>query len=457
MIVVKRKISRLRKNPAQPIKNAPPETPQPGASHLRKQRQSRPEKADKWTPITVKQIKTQGFHRDPQAKNLYLQVSKFNGSKNWVFRFKSPITGKSRWLGLGGVDAISLAKARELASNARETVALGNDPLIERHTTQNAKREAYARELASRMTFADCASAYLAEHLSTFRNDKHRQQWQSSLDRASKAFGGVAVNDIGVDMIVKFLSPIWQATPESASRIRGRVERVLDWATARQFRLGENPARWRGHLQHLLKARPKVKHHAALPYVELPVFMAELRERQSISARALEFAILTVSRTNETIGARWDEIEGDVWVVPAERMKSGRPHRVPLPRRAREILDALPRDPSGFVFPGPSGGKPLSNMAMLQLLKGMNGGGLTVHGFRSTFKDWSRERSTFAREIVEAALAHVIGDKTEAAYVRGDALAKRGRLMEAWAKFAATPAPKAAATVTPIRRPVLRS
>jgi integrase len=406
----------------------------------------------KWTPVTIKQLKARGFHRDPQARNLYLKItpaerdgvrSTDHGvTRSWVFRYVSPITGKARWLGLGGADAVSLAKARELASNCREAIALGNDPLIERHTAQSEKRSAYARERASRMTFADCATAYLAEHLSTYSNDKHRAQWQSSLDRACKAFGAVPVNDIGVDVITKFLSPIWTATPETGARMRGRVESVLDWASARGFRLGENPARWRGHLEHLLKARPKVKHHAALPYDKLPAFMGELRERQSMSARALEFAILTASRTGEIIGARWDEIEGDVWTIPAERMKAKRPHRVPLSRAARELLDALPRDPSGLVFP-------LSNMAMLQLLKGMNGGGLTVHGFRSTFKDWARERTNFPRELAEAALAHVIGDKTEAAYVRGDALAKRGRMMQSWADYCGSPVIEA--TVTPIR------
>ena len=380
----------------------------------------------KRTALSVKQLKVRGFYADPEAKNLYVQVSKL-GTKNYVFRFKSPITGKARWMGLGGLNEVSLAKAREFAANAREVVKAGLDPLIEKDATLAARREAYAREMASKMSFEECCTQYLATHLDQFRNDKHKAQWQASLTRACRAFGNVPVSDIGVDMVVKFLGPIWQATPESASRIRGRVERVLDWASARGFRTGDNPARWRGHLEHLLQARPKAEHHASLEYAELPAFMAELRERQSLSARAVEFTILTAARTGEVIGARWDEIKDGVWTIPGSRMKAGKQHRVPLSRRALEILDAMPCD-GGLIFP-------LSNMAMLSLVKGMDGGKLTMHGFRSTFSTWAREMTAYQRDVVEMALAHTIKDKSERAYQRGDMLAKRSKLMQSWSDY----------------------
>jgi len=409
-------------------------------------------KSKRNTVMRVKSVVKEGFHRDHgdgAAKGLYLQVSKspHGVTRSWVFRYTSPVTGKRRWHGLGPADAIGLAKVRERARAAREQVLLGNDPILERQVTRDAKHEAYLREIASTMTFRQCAAEYLAEHKESWSNDKHRAQWVTSLERANAAFGDLGVGAIDVDVIVKFLQPIWRATPETGSRIRQRVEKVLDWATARKFRQGENPARWRGHLEHLLKAKPKAQHHAALPWQELPAFMAELRARDGISARALEFTILTAARTGEAIGATWDEIEGKVWRVSAERMKMKRQHRVPLSGRALAILDALPRM-GDYVFPGAITGKPISNMAMLELLKGMNGGGLTVHGFRSTFSDWARERTNYPRDVVEMALAHTIKDKTEAAYRRGDALPKRSRLMQAWADYCASK--PVAAEIVPI-------
>jgi integrase len=371
-------------------------------------------------------------------------------TRSWVFRYVSPITGNRRWMGLGPADVIGLAKARELARAAREQVIDGNDPILERQATRDAKREAHVREIASTMTFRQSADAYLKEHLDVYRNEKHKAQWRSSLDRANKVFGDLNVAAIDVDALIKFIAPIWEVTPETGSRIRGRVEKVLDWATARKFRHGENPARWQGHLEHLLKTRPKAKHHAALPWQELPAFMAELRERDSISARALEFCVLTACRTGEVIGAKWNEIEGDVWMIPAERMKAKREHRVPLSKRAMAIVGVLAGDASGYIFPGAVAGKPISNMAMLELLKGMNGGGLTVHGFRSTFSDWARESTSYPRDVVEMALAHVVKDKTEAAYRRGDLLPKRRRLMQAWADYCAS-TPIEAAEAVPIR------
>jgi integrase len=401
--------------------------------------------AKTWKAINVKQLanKGRGFYRDPEARNLFVQVSKW-GTLSYVFRYKSPITNKARWLGLGSCDVVSLATARKLAAQYRDEVALGNDPLIERDDKLKLAREAYARDMATRMTFRQCADAYLTTHLGKFKNDKHKAQWQTSLDRASKHFADMPVADIDTAACVKFLSPIAKVTPETASRIRGRIEAVLNWAKASGFRTGENPASW-DVLKTVLPGRPKVKHHASLSWQELPAFMAELRQRDSVSARALEFTILTASRTCEVIGARWDEIDASgVWTVPASRMKAKRDHRVPLCERARKILAELPRDPSGLIFP-------LSNMAMLALLKGMNGGGLTTHGFRATFKTWAREATNHPREVAEAALAHVIGDKVEAAYVRGDVLAKRARLMRDWCKYCSSK-PVKADNVVPMLR-----
>jgi integrase len=302
-------------------------------------------------------------------------------------------------------------------------------------STLAARREAYAREMASRVTFEQCCTHYLDTHLKTFRNEKHCAQWQASLTRACKAFGAVPVNDVSQDMILKLLTPAWATTPESASRLRGRIERILDWAIARGFRTSDNPAAWK-LLKHLLAAKPKAKHFAALPFADVPAFMGELRERHSVSARALEFLILTATRTSETIGARWDEIAGGIWTIPGERTKSGRPHRVPLSDRALEILNDRPRV-GVFVFS--NDGAPLSNMALLQVLKRMNGGKLTAHGFRSTFRDWAAERTNFANHVVEMALSHAIKDKAEAAYRRGDLLAKRAKLMQHWAAYCASP------------------
>ncbi len=244
-------------------------------------------------------------------------------------------------------------------------------------------------------------------------------------------------------MVLKLLRPIWPTKPETASRVRGRIERILDWASAQEFRAGDNPARWRGHLDALLPAKTKVRavrHHPALPFVDLPDFMARLRERNSISARALEFTILTAARTAEVTGSKWNEIDlgAGIWTVPAGRTKSSRPHRVPLSDRAIEILEGLPRERSGFLFIGGRVDSPISNFAMLQMLRGLEPG-LTVHGFRSTFSDWARERTAYPRDVVEMALAHAVKDRTEAAYRRGDALEKRRRLMEAWSRYCSSP------------------
>jgi integrase len=385
-------------------------------------------KINRLTPFQVSRIKAPGRYRD--GAGLLLQVTP-TGSKSWQLRYQRH--GRERMMGLGGLDAVSLAEARVRAREARQLLLDGKDPLDVRH-------QAIALELADAakaMTFEKCAEAYLAQHASTWRNDVHRKQWRASLDTANEAFGRLDVRAIDTPMVVALLDPIWQATPESASRLRSRIAKVLDWAQARGFREGENPARWTGHLQHLMKAKPKAKHHPAIAFAELPQLMAELRQRPDshISARALEFTILTAARTNEALGARWDEFDlaAKVWTCPASRTKSHRDHRVPLSPRALAILQALPRDGS-FVFPGAKTGRPLSNMSMLELLKGMRPG-LTVHGFRSTFSDWAREQTGYPRDVVEMCLAHVIKDKSEAAYRRMDALPKRTRLMLEWGRF----------------------
>jgi integrase len=311
--------------------------------------------------------------------------------------------------------------------------------------------------LKRRLTFKACAEKYIKAHRTGWKNATHARQWPATLAKyAYPIIGNLPVSAIDIGLVMKCLEPIWQERPETASRLRGRIESVLDWATVRGFRQGDNPARWRGHLAKLLPARTKVrkvKHHAALPYKEAPEFMAELRAEEDISARALEFTILTVARTGEVIGARWSDGEYDldqrVWNVPAERMKAGVAHTVPLSDRAVELLKALPRiKGNDYVFPGAHPGKPLSNMAMLEKIRGLRPG-LTVHGFRSTFRDWAGDRTNYARDVIEAALAHTIKNDAEAAYRRSTAVEKRRRLMADWARYC-EPKSKAAG-VTPIR------
>ena len=304
------------------------------------------------------------------------------------------------------------------------------------------------------------ADAYIAAHEASWRNAKHRQQWRNTLDTyADPILGKLPVAQVEVGDVMRVLEPLWREKTETASRLRGRIESVLDYATARGWRSGENPARWRGHLDNLLPARSKVakvEHHAALPWREIGAFMAALAEEEGVSALALRFAILTAARTGEVIGARWSEIDmqAAVWTVPADRMKAAREHRVPLSDAALDVLREVAKlrtepEADGFVFPGGKAGKPLSSMALLMLLRRMERGDLTAHGFRSTFRDWCAEATNYPREVAEAALAHTLRDKTEAAYQRGDLMEKRRRLMAEWATFCARPAP--AGEVVPLR------
>jgi integrase len=357
---------------------------------------------------------------------LYLRADP-SGAKSWVFRYA--IAGRQRDFGLGSAADFSLAEARDRALAARKLVADGQDPI----EAKKAKRRAATVAGATAMTFQACAEAYIAAHRSGWRNPKHASQWPSTLATyVYPIFGALPVAAIDTGLVMKAIEPIWTEKTETASRVRGRIESVLDWATARGYRQGENPARWRGHLENLLPKKSKVRrieHHAALPYAEIAGFMVELRARDGIDARALEFTILTAARTGEVIGARWAEIDlqSRLWTVPAERMKAGREHRVPLSEAAMALLAALKRE-GDRVFP-------VSNVAMLMLLRRMGRGDLTAHGFRSTFSDWCAEQTNFPSEVREMALAHVVGDKVEASYRRGDLFEKRRQLAEAWAKY----------------------
>jgi integrase len=341
-------------------------------------------------------------------------------------------------MGLGALDNVTLADARQMAADARKLLASGIDPIEARKASRAA---AAAANTKPSMTFDACCEAYIAAHQSGWKNAKHGAQWSSTLTTyASPVFATTPVREIDTAAVLRVLEPIWSGKAETASRVRGRIERILDWAKVRGYREGENPAQWRGHLDQLLPRSSKVKrvkHHPALPYAELPAFLMRLREQNGVAARTLEFVILTAARTGEAIGAKVGEIncQDKVWTIPAERMKAEREHRVPLTERALALLDEVKplRGSRAHLFPGLHGG--LSNIAMLKLLERMKRDDLTVHGFRSTFRDWAAERTSFPNEVVEMALAHTIGDKVEAAYRRGDLFDKRRRLMDAWAEY----------------------
>jgi integrase len=346
--------------------------------------------------------------------------------------------GRAREMGLGPLHIVTLAEAREKSREARKLRHEGIDPIESRKAERAEERLA----AATAVTFKECAERYIEAHKAGWRNPKQAAQWPSTLATyAYPVFGDLPVQAVDVGLVTKALEPIWQTKPETASRVRGRIESILDWATVRGYRKGENPARWRGHLDKLLPARAKVRkveHHRALPYAEMRSFVAALREQEGVASRALEFLILTAARTGEVIGAKWDEIDltERLWTVPATRMKAGKEHRVPLSGAALVIVEkmaAIHHD--DFVFPGGRARRPLSNMSMLMTLRRMGRGDLTVHGFRSSFADWCAEQTALASEVREMALAHAVGDKVEAAYRRGDLFAKRRQLAEAWARF----------------------
>ena len=385
----------------------------------------------KLTALGVAKLKTAGMYGD--GGGLWLQVTG-RGAKSWIFRFT--LRGKSREMGLGSANTFSLVEARDRARNCRKLCADGLDPIEGRRE----QRQEAAIEAAKAVTFRQCGTSYIDAHKAGWRNAKHAAQWTATLDTyAYPAFGDLPVQAVDTSLVMQALQPIWATKPETATRVRGRIESILDWATTSGFRRGENPARWKGHLANLLPRRSrvrKVEHHAALPFAEVPAFMATLGAQSGIASKALAFTILTAARTGETIGARWSEFDLDtgVWVVPAERMKGHVEHRVPLTEAVLTILRSVAEiRASDFVFPGGKRGQPLSNMAMLQLLKRMGRSDLTVHGFRSSFRDWASESTHFPSEVVEMALAHAIESKVEAAYRRGDLFQKRRDLMNGWA------------------------
>ena len=399
---------------------------------------------ERLTALKVARTKRPGFY--PDGRGLYLEVTK--GGRSWVLRFM--LNGRARWMGLGSAHDITLAEARERAAQARNLRRDGIDPIEQRRAELAARRHAGATTL----TFQECAKKFIASHEGSWGNDVHRRQWKNSLAKhVYPVIGDFPVHTIDTPLVLKVLKPIWESIPETAARIRGRIENVLGWATVHHYRTGDNPARWNGLLEHALPARSaRIKHLAALPYVDLRGFMATLRGQQGIAAHALEFLILTAGRSGEVMGARWSEINPTekVWAVPAERMKAGKEHRVPLSEPALDILGEMRAsrpagDADAFVFPGKLG-RPLHKKALFKLLRKMGRGDLTTHGFRSSFRDWISERTNFPSEVAEMALAHVVGSKVEAAYRRGDMFEKRRRLMQQWATFCTAAPPEATAS-----------
>jgi integrase len=396
----------------------------------------------------------EGMHAD--GGGLYLQVTAGKEenqlNRSWLFRFT--LAGRERQMGLGSLNTVGLAEAREEAERCRKLLREGEDPIETREAERASKQVAAAKTV----TFEWCATQYMKAHESGWRNAKHRQQWHNTLSTyVYPNIGKLPVDAIDTGPIMRILTPLWTEKNETASRVRGRIEKILDWARVNGHRTGENPARWQGHLNHLLAPRSKVhkvKNHPALPWEQMPDFMAELRHQEGLAAKCLEFTILTAARSGESRSIPWKgEIAGDIWTVPARRMKRDREHRVPLTAPVLAIIDYMQSvRQNDYVFPGDKADDPLSDMALTEVIRRMNEArkkaGLPLwidpkqgdrevvpHGFRSTFRDWVDEATAFADWLAEAALAHAKGDKVEAAYKRGDALAKRRKLMENWAEY----------------------
>jgi integrase len=393
--------------------------------------------------LTTRKVETAKPGKYEDGHGLRLVVSP-SGARKWVFRFMR--AGKRVEMGLGSAADVSLAEARERAADARRLVKAGKDPIAARRAERTAGEDE---------TFGPFALKLIDTIETGFRNQKHRAQWRNTLTTYATPIWNKRLTQIETDDVLACLKPIWQAKAETASRVRGRIERVLDAAAARGFRPRDNPARWRGHLANLLPRRQKLArgHHAAMPFDDVPEFIARLREVEGVSAHALEFAVLTAARSGEVLGARWSEIDltGKVWTVHAGRTKAAREHRVPLTDRAVAILEIMAATrASDFVFPGAKRGASLSVTALTMAMRRTGAGEFTVHGFRSAFRDWTGERTNFSREVAEAALAHVVGDATERAYRRGDALEKRRALMEAWSAFCE---PAGDNVVVPMARP----
>jgi integrase len=413
--------------------------------------------------LTVARARKPGYLGD--GGGLYLQITKSGSkskrvSKSWIFRYSA--SGKRHEMGLGPLGSVPLTQARAVALACRQQLAAGLDPKEQRKIARNAA----ALEAAKAITFKECAERYIEAHRAGWRNAKHAAQWPSSLKAyAYPVIGTLSVQAVDTGLVLKVLESIWTTRPETASRVRGRIEATLDWAKARGYRTGENPARWRGHLENLLPKRSKVRrvrHHPALPYADVPAFMRALRALDGVAAATLEFLILTVTRSGEVRGARFAEIRDGVWIVPAERMKGGQPHRVPLSNAALAVVERMRATQTGeYVFPARDPRKRLSDSAVAEVVKlarrddgtpwmDHDGRPVVPHGFRSAFRDWAAERTAYPREVVELALAHAPRDTTEAAYLRGDALEKRRRLMDEWARYCGSE-PAARGKVVPLR------
>ncbi|WP_248799908.1 tyrosine-type recombinase/integrase [Pseudomonas sp. MWU13-2105] len=389
----------------------------------------------------IENLSEPGTYEDGDGLRLVVKAS---GKKSWVLRYQ--LAGTRREMGLGGFPDVKLKDARSEAVIQRQLLQKKIDPLAEREATRLAVAKAALAEQAKAITFKSVALDYIAAHRSGWKNAKHAQQWENTLTTyAFPVLENLSAKEVATEHVLKVLTPIWQVKPETASRVRNRMEMVLDAAKVRGLREGENPARWRGHLDKLLPPRSKVKtvvHHPALPWVEMPAFMKEISKHDELSYKAMQMTILTACRTNEVLGATWDEfdLEKRVWKIPPHRMKAAKEHRVPLSQAALDLLNGLIRiRGNSHIFPGAREGKHLSNMSMLMGLRRMGRTDLTMHGFRSTFRDWAAESTQYPREVCELALAHVRQDKVEAAYFRGDLFEKRQAMMSDWAVFVTQP------------------
>lgn len=406
-------------------------------------------KAKQLSPLAVGRLIEPGMWAVGGVAGLYLHISD-NRARSWILR--ATVGSKRRDMGLGGFPDVTLAGAYEKAREARLTIEQGNDPILARKQAQSALIAAQATEL----TFSKAATAYVDAHGDEWRNPKHRQQWVNTLATyAEPVIGNMLVRDVAQTHILAILEPIWKTKTETATRVRGRIESVLDWCTVRGHRKGDNPARWKGYLDQLLPAPgkiAKVEHHPALHIDKVGTFMRDLRTRQGTAARALEFAILSAARSGEVRGMLWSEVDlkAGVWVIPAERMKAEKEHRVPLSKPLAGILIAHPQQEGiDLVFPAPRGGV-MSDMTLTAVTRRM-GVDAVPHGFRSTFRDWAGERTNFPRDMAEMALAHSVGDKVEAAYRRGDMLEKRRQMMQSWADFCDRPVSSADTNVVDFR------
>ena len=391
------------------------------------------------TALQVQKLSKPGYHADGAGLHLCVKAT---GGKSWIFRYR--YGGKEREMGLGPLHTVSLAEAREKALAQRKMLLDGVDPLAAKHASEVQRKLAEA----SVITFDTAATSYIASHRAGWKNEKHAEQWTNTLTTyASPVFGSLPVADITTPLVLRVLEPIWTTKTETASRVRGRVEKILDWCKTQGYRTGDNPAAWRGHLENLLSApqkTKKVEHHPALPWREIGAFMQALRTMPGAAALATEFIILTNCRTSEAIEARWSEIDTveKRWTIPAARMKAAKEHTIPLSDAALAVLQRLKAETKEgeFVFPGGKKNTPLSNMACLALLKRMGRSDLTVHGFRSSFRDWAGEATAHPREVIEHAMSHQLKDKAEAAYQRGSLLERRRVLMADWANYCAQPA-----------------